>query len=219
MNDEKGRNKRHKHKNHKITNAVLEYAVKNGVHILIGLAVIIPAVFLLLNPVTSLVHKAEEKMPKTVRDVEIIFSAEPVDISNPDSVEYGSYIADIVCEKRGINTPVYFGLNRASMRYGIGLSGNGAVFDDSQKTIAAGWDETYFSALKLVEKGDVFEVKTKNANLKYKVREAFYSDSPQEAEGCDGQLVLYSIFSDFSDKNGKCFYVIADRVKEADING
>ncbi|MGN1123543.1 MAG: hypothetical protein ACI4RR_04310 [Eubacterium sp.] len=219
MNDEKGRNKRHKHKNHKITNAALEYTVKNSVHLIIALAVIIPAVFLLLNPVTSIVHKAEEQMPRAVRDVEIEPSAEPADISNPELIEYGSYVADIVCEKKGINTPFYYGLNRVSMRYGAGLSGNGAVFDDSEKTIVAGWDEECFSALKLVEKGDIFEVDTKDAKLKYVVKKAFFAESTGDVDGKAGQLVLYSIFSDFSENSGKCFYVVADRVKEADSNG
>lgn len=202
--------KRKKHRN-KRKNIVKDYILTNIVFLAILLAVTVGVVFGALKPVTEVVHKAESEAGMKVRDISISEDAEMTSYSK-ESSKYGDCIAAVICESRGLNTPVYLGLNRVSARYGAGMSGEESFFSEEGRAVVAGYDETYFGPLKYVEKGDIITVVTADGEINYKVKDAFFESSEMNPESNNSDLVLYSSFSDFSESAGKCFYVFADKV-------
>ncbi|MDD6728878.1 MAG: hypothetical protein PUE08_06655 [Eubacteriales bacterium] len=194
-------------------NIVKDYVLSTVIFLVIALAVTVAVIFAAMKPVTSLVHEAENAASISVGDVQVK-PAKEMTAFDYDTTEYGTYVARIVCEDRGLDTAVYRGLNRASTRCGAGLSGKGAFFTDDDTAIAAGCDETYFSALKYVEKGDVITVFTADTVVKYKVSDAYYDTDDTDFDSLQGDLVLYSVFSEFSDNAGKCYYVFADKISQ-----
>ena len=92
-------------------------------------------------------------MPKSVMDLQINPNQDTYVSLDSKELDYGSFVADIIVEKRGIEAPVYYGLNRVSLRYGAGVSidENANAFGDNANTFIASYDETYFKSLKYVE--------------------------------------------------------------------
>lgn len=202
-----------KSKNHSHTpkNVVKDYVLTNIVFLVILLAVTIGGIFIALKPVTAVVHKAEAQASMKVRDVTVDASAE-MSRYGDENIQYGNYIARVFCDEKGLNTAVYLGLNRVSARYGAGLAWNSDFFTADGKAVVAGYDETYLSALKYVEIGDVITVSTADGTVTYKVKDAFYESSQMSLDNTKCNLVIYSAFSDFSDNAGKCYYVFADKI-------
>ena len=214
MNDTNEKSKkRHSHRRKKSPN---DFASEVTVLVVISLAVMIICVLAINNTACDFVHKLENQMPMQVRDLVIDENSEYANLSK-DELEYGALVANVTIEDRGVNAPIYFGLNRASLRYGVGVSGkdNQKPFINGKKDIVGGYDETYFKSLKYTQVGDKVTVTSKDKIIKYEVRECFEAekgDKTAEDYNCD--LVLYSIFSDYGEKNGKCFYVFLNKISE-----
>ncbi|MCD7797246.1 MAG: hypothetical protein LUG95_06510 [Clostridiales bacterium] len=160
-----------------------------------------------MRTATSAVHKLENAMPMDVCDVTV----NDGEIAEIESADFGNYVADIECADCGLNTKVYLGYNRVSARYGAALLSTVGLFNDDT-TIATGYDETYFASLKYLEKGDVITVTTISGEISYKVTDAYYDSESVSLDDVGSDLALYLYFSDFSDNNGKCFYIFADKV-------
>lgn len=198
-------------KHHKSKSVVTKYLTSCITYLVIMLAVTVAAVFILLTPVTNVVHKAEDAAPMNVGDIEISSDAQMTAFDVKTS-NIGDYAADIECEKRGLSCRAYLGLNRASSRRGAGISMPGSFFTEDGATVVAGCDETYFAALKYIEKGDVLTVTTTQGTLTYKVKDAYYKNGTPDTDNVGGDLMMYSSFSAFSQNADKCYYVIADKV-------
>lgn len=208
MSEKNGKSKKH---SHKPKNIVKDYVLTNIVFLVILLAVTVGVIFGALKPVTAVVHKVEAAADMKVGDITLDKAAKMKSYSK-ENAEYGDYVANITCESRGINTPVYLGLNRVSARYGVGLSSENSFFTEKGRAVVAGYDETYFGSLKYMEKGDIITVTTADGEVAYEVKDAFYESSDMSLDGINNDLVLYSSFSDFSENSGKFYYVFADKI-------
>lgn len=190
--------------------------------LIIALAVFVAALFIAEKPVTEFVHKLEDSLNMNVRDVQInddSYYLNGTDDISASKINYGDKIGNISIESCGVNCSVYYGSNRASMRYGTGLAEDSISLDnDSKVKFVKGYDETYFAGLKYAEIGDIITVDTNIGKYEYRITDAKYIDadaSAYQSEDYD-MLVLCSICSDFSDHSGECFYVFADRINGED---
>lgn len=97
-----------------------------------AIIIIVGAIIAVNKPACNLVHKLEADMPIGIRDIEIDQSQNTLTPIDSESLAFGSHIANITCEKRGIEVPVYYGSNRVSFRYGAG------VLNDEKPPFSAG---------------------------------------------------------------------------------
>lgn len=214
MNDTNEKSKkRHSHRRRKSFN---DFAREVTVLVVISLVAMIVCVFAANKTACDFVHKLESQMPMQVRDLIVEENGEYANISK-DELQYGTLIANISIESRGVNAPVYFGLNRTSLRYGVGVSGkdNQKPFISDEKDIVGGYDETYFKSLKYVKIGDKVTVTSKDKVISYEVVDCFEAEKGnKKVNDYDCDLVLYSIFSNYSENGGKCFYALLNKTNE-----
>ncbi|MCH5320976.1 MAG: sortase [Eubacterium sp.] len=204
-----GEKRRKKHKSN-IFQDYIKYILS---FLIIALAVFIAAILIAMKPVTQQVNKIENSLNMQVRDVVINDSHYPSDDS-ASADTYGDKIGNVTIENCGLNCDIYYGSNRVSMRYGAGFLNDKNDFASGKMSVIKGYDETYFSSLKYAQKGDIVTVTTNNGEYRYRVTDTKYIDENTQAyqsEDID-MLVLYSIFSDFSDHAGERFYVFADKI-------
>ena len=193
-------------------NTLLQYVLTSTVFVAIAMAIVIPVIIIGFAPAKALVHRINNAYPMSAAD--IVIESEQADFEGGD-FRYGSFVADVECTARGLDCKVFYGADRVSSRYGAGLLNRNAFTDKSNKVIT-GYDETYFSSVKFIEKGDIIKVRTKNACYSYRVEETFVDsvDSPGLQEDRGNTLFLYSICSDLSSNSGKCYYVAAEYTGE-----
>lgn len=205
--------KRHSHRR-KSPN---DFAKTVTIFVCVELIVAVGAIIGVNKSACNAVHKLEAAMPKSVMDLQINPNQDAYISLDDEKLDYGSLVADIVIEKRGIEVPVYYGLNRVSLRYGAGVSNeeNASAFDDNANTFIGGYDETYFKSLKYVKPGDKVKVKAAGKTISYKAVDAFVGDEGDgRVKDYKNNLILYSIFSDYGENGGKCFYVICEKTGE-----
>lgn len=194
-----------------------DFAKNVTIFVSVALIVVVGTIIGVNKPACNLVHKLEAAMPKSLTDLQIDSNQTDYVSLKSDELDYGSLVADIICEKRGLDAHVFYGLNRVSLRYGAGVSGDENVnaFSDKAATVIGGYDETYFKSLKYVEPGDKIIAKTADKIINYKVVDVFIGDEgDSKVDSSKNNLILYSIFSDYGKNGGKCFYVICDKTNE-----
>ena len=180
--------------------------------LMISLAVFIAAIIFAMKPVSDNIHKVENKLNMQVRDI-VINDSHYLD-EDVSEDNYGDKIGNVSIENRGLNCGIYYGANRVSMRYGAGFLSESNDIGSGGVSVIQGIDETYFSSLKYVEKGDVVTVATNNGKYYYRVTDTKYIDADTQAYQSDDmdRLVLCGICSDLSEHAGEYFYVFADRI-------
>ena len=67
-----------------------------------AIIIIVGAIIAVNKPACNLVHKLEADMPIGIRDIEIDQSQNTLTPIDSESLAFGSHIANITCEKRGI---------------------------------------------------------------------------------------------------------------------
>lgn len=182
------------------------YILRIVIFVAIAVAVTVAAIIIALPYGTDIVHKVEENFPMKSRDVVISET-----IVSADNAKFGEKIADISSNDFGLNCDIYYGSNRASMRYGAGWSKESGKLGDSKTCLVSGNGETYFSSLHSAKAGDIINVKTADKSFSYKVFDAKYIDVNKQAynESDDGILVLCAAESSFSPHAKENFYVFA----------
>lgn len=186
--------------------------------LIISLAAVTALFFIAEEPATELVHKMEARNSMQVRDVVVnadgsYHDDEPdeYDVSSP----YGDKIGNVTIESCGVNSDIYYGSNRASMRYGAGFMSDDYNLDNSTGIkIIKGYDETCFSGLKYAETGDTVTINTSAGKTEYRITDAKYiskSTQPYNSKNMD-MLILCSIPSDFSEHSGERYYVFAEKI-------
>lgn len=196
-------------------NAVNEYAFKTASYLIIMLAVTIAAVFVLIDPVTELVHKVEAYVPMEVRD--IVLDDSTYNISSDKKMseteyKYGEKIGVITSDSFGLNSGIYCGANRVSMSEGVGLQKSDGLIGGSDAIVIAGYMEGAFSPLEYAENGDLLNISTSYGNFTYKISSVQYlKDTDSSFNNSGSALVLCGICSDFSQHVGERLIVFADR--------
>lgn len=94
--------------------------------------------------------------------------------------------------------PLFFGDSSAILRRGAGHY-KGSHFPGEGSTIlVSAHNNTYFNCLKLLEVGDIIEVKTNYGNYKYEVTELYVkhlnSETAYDLEAKEENLVLYTCY-------------------------
>lgn len=99
-----------------------DFAKTVVIFVCVELIVVVGAIIGVNKTACNAVHKLEAAMPKSVMDLQINPNQDTYVSLDSKELDYGSFVADIIVEKRGIEAPVYYGLNRVSLRYGAGVS-------------------------------------------------------------------------------------------------
>lgn len=196
----------------------IDYVVYILSFLVVSLAAVIAVLFIAEKPVTEIVHKIEKQYEMQVRDITVNIDGsyqdcEPdeYDVSSP----YGDKIGNITIESCGVNSDIYYGSNRASMRYGVGFVSDDYDLDNgSGVKVIKGYDETYFSGLKYAGIGDIVKINTSLGETEYRVADAKYIGKDTEPYNSKdiNMLVLCSIPSDFSEHGGERYYVFAEKI-------
>lgn len=203
-----GSNRKHRRR------AVNEYALKTVSYLIILLAVTVAAVFILIKPVTELVHKVESYVPMEVRDIELNDSTYNLSLDEKMSeteYKYGEKIGVITSDSFGLNSSIYCGANRVSMSEGVGFHKNSGPIGSSDTTVITGYMQGAFSTLEFAEKGDVLNISTSYGNFTYKISDVnYFKDNDSSFKNSGSALVLCGICSDFSQHSGENLIVFAD---------
>lgn len=194
--------------------AVNEYAFKTISYLIIMLAVTVAAVFLLIKPVTELVHKVESYVPMEVRDIQLDDSTyNPSGEKDLKQYDYGAKIGVITSDSFGLNSSIYCGANRASLAEGVGFDKKSGIIGDNGTTVIAGYLESSFSALEYAKVGDELNITTSYGDFRYRITDIQYSRSEESSlknSGC--ALVLCAVCSEFSQHSGENLIIFADKV-------
>jgi len=188
---------------------VTDYVLKVLSFVAIALAVTVIMLLILDKPVKSMIHSIESAQNIQVRDI-VVTDNIPED---GKTFAYGDKMGVITCERIGLNSDIYFGANRKSMKSGVGFSNKTSLFGEGKVSMIAGYEKTYLSSLAYIKNGDVIDISTPSGNHQYTVFDSKYISAETKAFNSDDEdmLVLCSICSDLSEHSGEYFYVFAQR--------
>lgn len=196
----------------------IDYVVYILSFLVVSLAAVIAVLFIAEKPVTEIVHKIEKQYEMQVRDITVNIDGSYQDCE-PDEYDvcspYGDKIGNITIESCGVNSDIYYGSNRASMRYGVGFVSDDYDLDNGTGVkVIKGYDETCFAGLKYAKIGDTVKINTAVGETEYRVADAKYigkDTQPYNSKDIN-MLVLCSIPSDFSEHGGERYYVFAEKI-------
>jgi LPXTG-site transpeptidase (sortase) family protein len=125
----------------------------------------------------------------------------------------------IKCTRVGIDSDVYFGINRVSLRNGTGLSKKSSFNGSKSKLSIAGYSTKAFKGLNNIKKGDTVVFETNDKIYEYIVESNEITTDP--SENYSSGLILSS------DEEGKAFsalnnekrYVVATLSSSRDKKG
>lgn len=89
-----------------------DFAKTVVIFVCVELIIVVGAIIGVNKNACNAVHKLEAAMPKSVMDLQINPNQDTYVSLDSKELDYGSFVADIIVEKRGIEAPVYYGLNR-----------------------------------------------------------------------------------------------------------
>ena len=124
--------------------------------------------------------------------------AKTVDNKDIEFPDYNCQYGKLICDRLGIDAPLYYGDSDVSLRYGVGqyagsyLPGYGGVI------VVAGHDTTFFYNFRDVKVGDEFTIKTNYGIFKYRC----YKIKPHEFDDLSAvnylqkkeELVMYTCY-------------------------
>ncbi|MBR3150193.1 MAG: hypothetical protein IKF64_08480 [Eubacterium sp.] len=146
------------------------------VFVLISMIVIAPTFSKVFGIMKNEVHDAQKTLKIDYNDISVddeYFKAcqkDGTEITR-DGLNVCDKVATIECNNAAVGCDVYYGINRVSKRSGAGLSVKQGLFGEGKQIHVDGDVLTVFKALKYVNKGDVFTVKTATEEIQYTVTE------------------------------------------------
>lgn len=204
-----------KHRSHHF--AVLPYIITPIIFVLISLIVVLPVGVHIMNTAIDTVHTAQQTLVIDYNDIEAKNDYSGVtDESIGESISSASKFGEIICENAGLKTDAYYGINRVSLRNGVGVKTNGVLPGQDGEVDAYGYVSTYLKALKYVEVGDIITFETKWGTYKYEVTDVVTSaDVPKSS--AKQSLVLSTSRSSkaFSVFNDEKLFVVADLISSS----
>lgn len=168
-----------------------------------------------------------------VSEVKPVFKdAEDIDIEkiphegNKEVIEepnIGDLYGQLVCERLGIDSPIYFGDNRQVLSYGIGTFPGSWIPGCGRTTLMSAHNDLDFAPLANVEVGDKFTLTTDYGTFEYVVSE-FTIVKETEIEACHleeekEQVVLYTCYPFYriSGRRTERFFVYLEKVSGPEI--
>lgn len=210
-------NKERRHKKHrKYHFAVLPYILTPIVFVLISLIAVVPAGIHMMNTAIDTVHKAQETLSIGLNDVEAKNNYDADAEGKADRPADVSKFGEILCENAGLNADAYYGMNRVSLRNGVGVSAEAALPGDKGIINAYGYASTAFKALKYVKIGDVITFETGWGVYYYMVTDVVTSNKAPVINADQGLIFAAAkdnnAFSCFDDEK---LYVAAELISDA----
>lgn len=191
--------KRHHSGKLKKEKGVVPYITTPLIYILIALVVVLPLFIGFANRAVNTVHEAQETYALDYSDIEV--NSERFDskalVYDVNKISECEKVGRIKCEKVGINSDVYFGVNRVSLRNGAGLSTKSSFNDAASKLNIAGYSTRAFKGLDNISVGDVITFETTDKVYEYKVQ--------SNEIGLDPSVNYSSGLILSSDEEGKAF--------------
>ena len=150
---------------------VIPYVSKPLIYVLISLIIVLPAFIGFTNKAVDIVRDLQNDLVIDYSDRAI--NTESFDnktlVYEKDRIGLCEKVGVIKCEKVGIVSDVYYGVNRVSMRNGVGLS-NKSTFDSFRSNIyVAGYSSRAFKGLSNVSEGDKITFETTDKIYEYTV--------------------------------------------------
>ncbi len=196
---------------------ILAYIKQPLIYILISMIVVIPVMIGLMNFAVNYVHTAQKALTMDYNDIEVDNSYKKADKNNYyKSVHIGKLMGSVVCENAGLNSKVYYGMNRVSMRDGAGMDNTSALPGNGSCVYIAGYASSGFGALYHLEKGDTLTLETYWGKFRYKVTEAKVCNHVRKMEPEGESLILVTSASTdaFSVYNDESYCVAATLISE-----
>ena len=201
---------------------ITEYIIKTLCHLGVLLVITIIALLIINKPATMLVHQAEGYFEKSAVDIKIDNSTyEPMTVKkaefDKEGIKFASKVANISSNDFGLNSSVYYGVNRTCIRNGVALSSSEAMFGDKAgATVIVGYEQTYLSSLNNAKIGDIITATTNYGTYKYAIKSIDYIgiDEKPYTENDKSKLVITAICSDFSKHKDECLCITAKLVSK-----
>ncbi|MBQ7202525.1 MAG: hypothetical protein IJS03_00755 [Eubacterium sp.] len=203
-----------KHKTKK-NNTLAQLFVAPFVFVLIALVVIVPMFIGGFSFAKTYVNKARESFTMSYGDLvpndkvyaKHLKKGEKID---KKELEVAGKVGELSCDNAAIGCDVYYGINRASKRYGVAASAKSGLFGDGGEIRIDGDVSSEFKALKNVKKGDVFTVNAPEGEYKYTVVDV--TTAQEYTKKLSGEYLLLSteVSSDaFAHQAGQRLFVAA----------
>lgn len=139
------------------------------------------------------------------------------DIQIPElDTRYGT----IICERIGLDAPLYYGDSEATLLLGAGQYPNGVLPGDGRPFLIGGHDATVFAPLEGIELGDLIIITTDFGTYQYSVSSKLIAD-PEDSSVYDltqekEQLILYTCypFGRLIGESSSRFFVFCDPIPD-----
>ena len=210
-----------KEDNKKKDRGIVPYITTPLSYCLVALIVVLPLLIAFVNFSVKTVHKAQEQLVIDFNDIEV--NTERFDnnslVYENDKISVCEKVAVLKCTKIGLETNVYYGVNRVSMRNGVGISSK-SVFDGyKSKLNIAGYSTGMFKGLHNIKKGDVLVFETTDKIYEYTVVSNKIEASPESRYSSGMILSCDEEGKGFSAYNAEKRYVVADITSTKDKKG
>lgn len=171
------------------------------VFVLISFVVVVPMLFGIMHFAINAVHIAQQSLTIGYNDVEIGDDGD-------NELDVCEYVGTLSCGEAGLNTDVYYGINRVSLRNGAGMSKK-SVLGESVKL--SGYSSGAFRALYNLREGDVISFSVNDDKRLYQITDIVLSKNAD----VNGDLILCTTKdnSAFSYYDDDMLYVIAKEVR------
>lgn len=188
-------------KHHKRGNKTSSYFLTPIIYVLVSMIVVIPVLIGGMHFAVNTVHNAQETLSIDYNDISVSDDAD-----GDAMLDICEYVGTVECERVGLYSPVYYGINRVSLREGCGLGYNGEL-----KRLF-GYSSTVFKPLNKLEVGDAIILSTSAEKTKYKVTSIYDKDVSDSVEN---GLVLCTTkdSSPFSIYDKARAFVVAEEVQ------
>lgn len=189
----------------KIKKNTFEYIYVPAAFSLVALIIMLPVFFRLSSSSEKYVKQLESVFVQTEGDIEIS------DDFSPQATKPGARVGCFLCEDAGIKEQIYYGENRASLRNGLALSEQGALFGEGSSRLT-GYQSTALKAVSNIQEGCEIVITTSYASYNYKVVQI--TENPA---GTDADLILSCTASENSINEEYNYFVLADLISETPL--
>ncbi|MBR7060235.1 MAG: hypothetical protein IKI34_00665 [Eubacterium sp.] len=163
--------KSHSHSKMKKERGVIPYITNSLIYVLISLVIILPLFIGFVNKSVDAVHNVQNSLTADFYDYEVYserFDNKTLSYSE-GKIGICEKVGVLKCESVGINQNVYFGINRVSLRNGVGLSTESKFGESDSKLILAGYSIGALKGLSNIQEGDTVSFETTDKIYEYTV--------------------------------------------------
>lgn len=193
-NSSKSNKKKRRH------STILPYITTPLIFVLISMVVIAPMCFVGMNFAIDTVHSAQKVLARDFNDVEANLDYEGSSktdgsVSIP-KLSTSQKLGVITCENAGLYADVFYGINRVSLRNGVGLESDSALCGMGKNVEIYGYASSGFKALGNVKNGDIIGFETLWGAYSYQVEEIAVLENAPKKSGKE-----YLVLATDEDKN------------------